>query len=201
MREFIIVGRPNSGKTLFTLNFAAYNGSKTVDITCQTHNGGTTCHQFSIAEAKKQLCNMTLHKTRSCQSLILKIARGKTTVLFKITDTCGIVETIHPDENIRRGMSQTLNLLRTADYILHVVDAAACTTENLSNPSTIDQEIYNYGMVRKCYTILANKMDLPAGNHNLSKLTTLFPQGNIIPISSLFSQGFKEVKACVARNI
>ena len=198
MHEFIIVGRPNSGKTLFTLNFAAYNGNKTVDIIFCTYDGITTCRHFSIAEAKSQLCNMTVHKTRSFQSLILKMARGKATILCKITDTCGIIENIHPDESIRRGMSQTLNLLRSADYILHIIDAASLGS---NSPSTIDQEIYNYGMVRKCYSILANKMDLPAANSNLTTLTRLFPQGDIIPVSSLFSQGFKEVKACVARNI
>lgn len=198
MREFIIIGRPNSGKTLFTLNFAAYNGNKTVDITFCTSDGVRTCRHFSIEEAKNQLCNMTVHKTRSFQSLILKMVRGKATVLCKITDTCGIIETIHPDESVRRGMSQTLNLLRSADYILHIMDAASL---NSTSPSTIDQEIYNYGMVRKCYSILANKMDLPAANSNLTTLTRLFPQGDIIPISSLLSQGFKEVRACVARNI
>lgn len=201
MREFIIVGRPNSGKTLFTLNFAAYNGSKTVDVTFRTYDGLTTCRHFSIAEAKNQLCNMTLHKTRSFQSLILNTVRGKTNILFKITDTCGIVETIHPDEAIRRGMSQTLNLLRSADYIFHIVDTSAIPKEDITSLASIDREIYNYGMIRKCYTILANKIDLPAGSNNLANLTYLFPQANIIPVSALFSQGFKEVKACVARNI
>jgi len=67
MREFIIVGQPNSGKTLFALNFAAYNGSKTVDVTFRTYDGLTTCRHFSITEAKSQLCSMTLHKTRSFQ--------------------------------------------------------------------------------------------------------------------------------------
>lgn len=201
MREFIIVGQPNSGKTLFALNFAAYNGSKTVDVTFRTYDGLTTCRHFSIAEAKSQLCSMTLHKTRSFQSLILKIVRGKTNVLFKITDTCGIVETIHPDEVIRRGMSQTLNLLRSADYIFHIVDTSSIPRKDKDSITAVDREIYNYGMVRKGYTILANKIDLPASNSNLANLTDLFPQANVIPVSALFSQGFKEVKACVARNI
>ncbi len=30
MRELTVVGRPNSGKTLFTLNFASYIGVKDV---------------------------------------------------------------------------------------------------------------------------------------------------------------------------
>ena len=201
MREFIIVGRPNSGKTMFTLNFAAYVGSKTVDVTFRSYDGLLTCRHFSIEEAKNQLCGMALYKTRSLQSLILKIPLGKATIKFKITDTCGIAEKIHPDEAIRRGMAQTLSLLRSADYILHLVDVSCISKEELTKPNTIDHEIYNYGMIRNCYTLLGNKIDLPSAKENFPKLTYLFPKANAIPVSALQCQGFKEVKTCVARNI
>jgi len=201
MREFIIVGRPNSGKTMLALNFAAYVGSKTVDVTFRSYDGLMTCRHFSIEEAKSQLCGMALHKTRSLQSLILKMSLAKTVVNVKITDTCGIGEKIHPDEIIRRGMAQTLSLLRCADFIFHVVDVSGLTKEYLNNPSTIDHEIYNYGIVRNNYTLLANKVDLPSAQDNITKLAYLFPKANAIPVSALLSQGFKEVKACVARNI
>ena len=201
MREFIIVGRPNSGKTMFTLNFAAYIGCKTVDVTFRSYDGLITCRHFSIEEARSQLCGMALHKTRSVQSLILKVALGKTIVTFKITDTCGIAEKIHNDETIRRGMAQTLSLIRCADFIFHVVDASCTLKEHLNQSNSIDHEIYNYGVVRNSYTILANKIDLPSAQGNIPKLVSLFPKGNTIPVSALLSQGFKEVKTCVARNI
>lgn len=201
MREFIIVGLPNSGKTMFALNFAAYIGSKTVDITFRSYDGLMTCRHFSIEEAKKQLCGMALHKTRSLQSLILSVYLGKAIITFKLTDTCGIGEKIHHDETIRRGMAQTLSLLRCADFIFHIVDVSGITKEYLNNPNMIDHEIYNYGIVRTRYTILANKIDLPSAQSNLTKLTYLFPKANAIPVSALLSQGFKEVKACVARNL
>lgn len=201
MREFIILGRPNSGKTLFTLNFAAYNGSKIVDLALRTYDGITTYQKFSMEEAKKQLCDMAIHKTRSLQSLILTMVHGKAVIQFKITDTCGITETIHPNEAIRRGMAQTLSLLRSADYIFHMIDAASLAEQNNSNLTTIDREIYNYGIIHNRYTILANKTDLIPAKNKLSNLATLFPNTRIIPVSALHSLGFKEVKACVARNI
>ena len=201
MREFMIVGLPNSGKTMFALNFAAYIGSKTVDITFRSYDGLMTCRHFPIAEAKSQLCSMAMHKTRSLQSLILNISLGKTMVNFKITDSCGISEKIHHDETIRRGMAQTLSLLRCADFLFHIVDVSGITKEYLNNPNTIDHEIYNYGIVRRNYAILANKIDLPSAAGNMTKLDYLFPKANTIPVSALCSQGFKEVKACVARNL
>lgn len=201
MREFIVIGRPNSGKTMFTLNFAAYIGSKTVDITFRSYDGVITSKHCSIEEAKSQLCGIALHKTRSLQSLLLTISIGKARVKFKLTDTCGIAEKIHQDENIRRGMAQTLSLLRCADYIFHIVDLSCISKEYLNNPTTIDHEIYNYGIIRNCYTVLGNKIDLPSAKDNFSKLSYLFPKANTIPVSALLCQGFKEVKTCVARNI
>jgi len=201
MREFVVVGRPNSGKTLFTLNFAAYMGSKTVDVISRSYDNLVSCRHFSITEAKNQLCGMTLHKTPFVQSLVLKIPLGKIDVNFKITDTCGIGEHIHPNETIRRGMAQTLSFLRSADYIFHILDVSGITTEHLEKQTSIDFDIYNYGIVHNRYTLLANKIDLPSTKEKIPKLAYLFPKANTIPVSALLSQGFKEVKLCVAHNL
>ncbi|EAX48577.1 hypothetical protein TcarDRAFT_2049 [Thermosinus carboxydivorans Nor1] len=202
MRECAVVGRPNSGKTMFALNFAAFLGSKAVDITFRTYDGLLTCRHFIIEEARRELCSLTAHKTRSIQSMILKMPVGKATVNFKLTDTCGITEHIHADENIRRGMAQTIGLMRTADFIFHIIDAADFPGEVIaSKDNNIDWEIYTYGTARGNYVLLANKIDLIIAKNNLPKLKGYFPEALIIPISALYSQGFKEVKAYVARNL
>jgi small GTP-binding protein len=201
VRELTVVGRPNSGKTMFTLNFASHIGIKTVDVTFRTYDDLITCRHFSIEDAKRELCSNTMHKTKSLQSLVLKIVLGKTVVNFKLTDTCGIGEKIHQEEKIRRGMAQTLSLMRCADFIFHIIDLSYISKEYTANPNTIDHEIYNYGIVRNSYAILANKIDVPFAKDNLTKLSYIFPKATIIPISALLSQGLKEVKNCVARNV
>jgi len=200
MREFIIVGRPNCGKTMLALSFAGYIGSKTIDITFRTFDGLLTCRHFSLAEAKRELCGMVIHKTRSLQTVVLKMSLGKTTINFKLTDTCGLTPHIHHEEVIRRGMAQTLNMMRSADFVLHVIDAAVLPKE-VNKENNIDFEIYSYGKIRHNYALLANKIDLPAARDNLSRIASLFPNVPIIPVSGLHGVGFKEVKACVARNI
>lgn len=200
MREFIIVGRPNCGKTMLALSFAGYIGSKTIDITFRTFDGLLTCRHFSLAEAKRELCGMVIHKTRSLQTVVLKMSLGKTTINFKLTDTCGLTPHIHHEEVIRRGMAQTLNMMRSADFVLHVIDAAVLPKE-VNKENNIDFEIYSYGKIRHNYALLANKIDLPAARDNLSRIASLFPDVPIIPVSGLHGVGFKEVKACVARNI
>lgn len=198
MREFVIVGRPNCGKTLFTLNFSGYLGSKTIDMTFRTYDGLITCRHLTLDEARNELCGMAQHKTRSLQTVVLKIPLGKTTINFKLTDTCGLISRIHKDEAIRRGMAQTLDWMRSADFVFHIIDAALYSSEGGEN---IDTEIYNYGAVRHNYALLANKIDLPSAKTNLNKINSLFSNAPVIPISGLKGIGFKEVKACVARNI
>lgn len=200
MRECVIIGRPNSGKTLFALNFAGYLGIKAIDVTFRTYDGLMTCRHFSLEEAKRELCGNTVHKTSSLQSMVLNMKVGKTTVNFKLTDTCGVSEQIHHDERIRKGMAQTIGLLRSVDLILHVVDLSHINKE-FCNKSSIDNELYNYGKISKSYLLLGNKYDLTAAKNNYPNLVAAFPKAMIVPISALYSQGFKEVKACVARNI
>jgi small GTP-binding protein len=201
MRECVIIGRPNSGKTLFALNFAKYLGAKNIDVTFRTFDGLMTCRHFPLEEAKRQLCGIDLHKTRSLQSIVLNIAVGKTAVNFKLTDTCGVSEQIHADEGIRKGMAQTIGLLRSADFILHLIDLTNVKKDHAANQASIDYEFYNYGIARNAYILLGNKIDLGSAKENLLRLASEFPKATIIPISALYNQGFREVKAYVARNI
>lgn len=201
MRECVIVGSPNSGKTLFALNFAGFLGSKSVDITFRTFDGLLTCRHLTLPDARKELCSTAVHKTRQLQSMILKMSVGKAAVTFKLTDTCGLTEEIHPDPGIRKAMAQALGAVRSADFILHIVDLSRFNSPISPISATIDHEIYRYGLIRHNYIILANKNDLPVAKDNLHKANATFPQAQILPISALYSDGFREVKAYVARHI
>jgi hypothetical protein len=201
MKEFAVVGRPNSGKTLFALNFAAFLGCRTADITFRSHDGHLDCRHYLLTDAKRELCGNTNHKTRVVQSMILPVSVGKTGVNFKLSDTCGLAEQIHPDQSIRQGMAQTLGMIRSSDYIIHIVDLTVVSDTYLRSPTNIDREIYQYGVARNRYILLANKIDLAAGKAQLAGLTTEFPQTAILPISALYSQGFGAVKTYVAHNV
>lgn len=201
MREVVIVGRPNSGKTMFALTFASYLGVKQVDVTFRAVDDVLTCRHYSIQEAKRDLCSSVAHRTRTIQSIILRMTIGKTPVEFMLHDSCGVSEQINPDVAVRHGMAQTLKSMRYADYIFHVVDMLYWSNHSFSPIGNIDHEIYQYGLARNAYTILANKIDIPLAREQLSKIDTAFPRAKIIPISALHGAGLKEVKACVARNV
>ncbi|MDU4959695.1 MAG: GTPase domain-containing protein [Sporomusaceae bacterium] len=201
MREVVVVGRPNSGKTLFALNFAGFLGSRQVDVIFRDDADTLTCRNYGIDEAKRQLCSSSAHQTLTLQSIALRMTVGKTPLEFMINDTCGVSEQIHPEAAVRRGMAQTLKCLRHADYIFHMVDMLYWSNQPIAQNGNIDQEIYRYGLARNAYTILANKVDKPLAREQLAKISSAFPKARVIPISALLGTGFKEVKACVARNI
>lgn len=201
MKEFAVIGRPNSGKTLFVLNFAAFLHCKSVDMTFRSPDGLLNCRHFTLAEAKRELCGPVPHKTRSIQSLVLRVPVGKTAVAFKLTDTCGIQETIHENDAIRRGMAQTLSLIRNGDFIIHLVDLTAINDAYLAETQSIDQEVYHYGIARQRYLLLANKVDLPPAVSNLPRLNAAFAQATVIAVSALTGQGFPAVKAQVTQNV
>lgn len=201
MREIVVIGRPNSGKTMFVLSFAAFLGVKQVDVTFRDPDDILSCRHFSIEAAKRELCSSVVHRTLTLQSIVLRMTMGKTPIEFTLADTCGVSEQIHPDTAVRRGMSQTLKSIRSADYIFHVLDMIYWSNHSFSQSGNIDQEIYQYGLARNAYTILANKIDIPFARGALAKIGSAFPKAQIIPISALLGSGFKEVKACVVRNI
>lgn len=201
MKEFAVVGRPNCGKTMFTLNFAAFLGCKTADITFRAPDGHLDCRHYLLPAARRELCGNTHHKTLAVQSLILTVPVGKTGVNFKLSDTCGLIEQIHADQPVRQGMAQTLGLIRSSDFIIHIIDLTTVSDSYLSSPTCIDREIYNYGVARNRYIMLANKIDLAAGKTQLARLSGEFPQAVILPVSALHTQGFQAVKAYVAHNV
>lgn len=198
MKECAIVGRPNSGKTLFVLGFTGYLGAKVVDVTAREYDGLITSRHYRLEEAKAVLSGGERHKTKCLQSMVVNIPLGKGMVAVKLTDTCGISENIHEEERLRKAMAQTLTLVRQADIILHIIDAVHILHTRHYTPN-IDQEIYQYGLVKGNYAILANKMDLPLAKEGLKSIRTNFPHAFIVPMSALHGQGFKEVRAYVAR--
>ncbi|MDR3563517.1 MAG: GTPase domain-containing protein [Negativicutes bacterium] len=201
MKEFAVIGRPNSGKTLFVLNFAGFLGCKATDITFRSSDGQLYRRHYGLSEAKRELCSSVVHKTRVIQSLVLSVPVGKTGVQFTLSDTCGVSENIHNDQMVRQGMAQTLGLLRSVDFIIHIIDLSTVNEGHWQNQNSIDREIYRYGIARSRYVLVANKIDLPAAKIHLTQLNTEFNQATVLPVSALTNEGFQAVKSYVVRNV
>lgn len=202
MKNCLVIGRTNVGKTLFVINFASFLGLKSLSFTFLNSSGQRYNKVYSIDLAKKYLTGSKSHRTRSLQSVTVQFPVGKGRKKFILTDTTGLVDGIHQEKSIRKAMAQTLAALQEADLIIHVLDISAVNKSGYSERlHLIDRQLIDYGKERSNFIILVNKMDLPEASDIMEKINEQISGVLVFPVSSLTGEGFSEVKSYVWRNI
>lgn len=203
MRHCLIVGQTNVGKTAFALSFAESLGLDKVEIVFTYPDGFATRQNYALSIARQELIGPTTHKTRCLQSMVLNLPAGKGVKQVTFTDTTGLTEGIHEEKEVRRAIAQTLQQVRDANLILHIVDAAQVGRQGESEQilTEVDRQIASFAQSRGIYVLLANKMDQGSAQLGLSRIRALFPNQQIVPISALNRTGLKEVRAVVARHL
>lgn len=202
MKRCIVIGKPNTGKTLFVLNFARYLGARDLAISFEDAEGQMRSMSYSVEAAIKEFTGQTAHLTRSIQSVVVELPARKGRQAVEISDTTGLSEGVHSDSAIRRAMAKSLMRLGSADIILHMMDAAnAFRSGRAEEIGETDREVYLLGRAQGGYCILANKMDLPGAEAGLVKIRKAFPGSSVFPISALKMEGFREVRRFVQREL
>lgn len=202
MKRCIVLGKTNVGKTLFVVNFANYLGLRHLSVTTRHPVHGVSNQTIDIESAVKEWVSDAPHQTRALHSLKLEIPIGKGVKQFEIVDTSGLIEGIPKEAAVRRAMAQTLAAVREADLVLHVVDAVQATTKGAVEAiGEVDFQVAQFAQMKGGYLILANKMDLPAAHSGLERIRKEFVGHQVIPMSALTREGFKEVKRFVWRWI
>lgn len=200
MKECLILGKPNSGKTLFLLNFAEYLGYRELEMIVEEPGGNRHRKSYDLAGARMTLVSPTPHHTRALQVVQLKVPKGKSRCDVALTDTTGLCEGIHESATIRRSMVQTLRRLRETQVVLHLIDGSRVGTVGAPEAmGDLDHQLARFATGRLGYAIIVNKMDLPGAGAGLASVRSTFPYHVIIPMSALRKQGFREVKAFVGR--
>jgi len=200
VKRLLIIGRPGAGKTLFMINFAAYTGQKTLRLVVERPDYRVESVILAPEEARNRLVGQTGHFTRSVQSLVLDLRRGKAKVQVELEDTPGLDLGISPDAEVRKAMAQTIRKMRGADLVIHMIDAVqlSVSAPDAGSPS-IDMEIARFALTRGGYIILVNKMDLPGARAGLEKARALFPGQLMVGVSALTGLNFKQVARVVGR--
>ncbi|MCK4258323.1 MAG: 50S ribosome-binding GTPase [Halanaerobiales bacterium] len=201
MSRCLILGRPNVGKTCFSLNFAEYMGLKQIRMTVKEPAGFMAIHTYKIDEAREELISPELNRTRSLNSLDLKLPLGKGKGRLTLIDSCGLDDGIHPEYEVRKAMAQTIGEIKECEIVLHMIDLSKVVRNNKLTFPLIDNMIYNYVGSKQAYALLANKIDLQGSKEHLEFLKKELKKVLIIPISALFQLGFREVKSFVWRNL
>lgn len=199
--ETLIIGKPNVGKSLFLINFAAYLGLKQIRVSMTDSDGLVRRQQIPLDKARRQMVSHTVHKTTAVQTIDLEIAYGKSKRTLSMIDTVGVTDDIHQEASIRRAMAVTLDRMQRAQIILHIVDASAVSAHSIESPGAVDDEIANYASLLVPYVILANKMDKTHAADGLLAIRERFASVPVIAISALTRRGFREVKGFVFRHL
>ncbi|MCX7568790.1 50S ribosome-binding GTPase [Tumebacillus sp. DT12] len=202
MKNCLLVGRTNVGKTIFCINFAEYLGLTRMEVLFQLPDGTTRQRKYDMVKARHELSGGGIHKTRNLQSISLELPRGKGVREFKLTDSTGLADGIPTDLEMREAMAQTLEQLRQADCVLHMVDAPEIhRAGGLGKLGELDQQVAEIGQRKSGYLCLVNKTDLPEGQRGFRLLEKELKGVNLLPISALYRHGFREVKEHVWRLV
>lgn len=196
MKQALVIGRTNVGKTAFVLHFAEYLGVDKVDVVFNYPDGFSTRQSFSLQTACDELVGQGQHKTRCLQSVELDIKAGKSKKRVIMTDSSGFADGIPSDELVRKAVAQTLLAIRGSSLVLHVIDASVPGAVG-----EVDRQIARFAETRGGYFILANKIDLPGAHHGLASIKAQFASQLVLPISAIEKRGFREVKTVVARSL
>lgn len=187
---------------MFLINFAEYLGVKYLDLKFRDFDGKTKNKKINCKKAKTFLVSNKFHETRCIQSIFLNVPLGKGKKKIELIDTAGLIDSIHPDINVRKAISQTLAMIRKANIILHIMDASVIYKKDLPNAiGEVDYQIAQFAQLKNGYVILANKIDLPEAKVGVKNIRDEFKGNLVIPISALYKKGFKEVKTFVVHNI
>lgn len=202
MKQCIIIGKTNVGKSLFAIQFAAFLGVKELTLTARDPFGTVTRSAYTVDKAMDELVSDGAHHTRKLQSITVDLPVGKGVKRFELVDTSGLIEGIPSDAGIRSSMAQTLAAVRDAQLVLHMVDASRAAERGAVEAfGEVDYQVARFALMRGGYLILANKMDLPKAREGLERIRREFTGHPIAPISALKRDGFREVKRFVWRWI
>jgi tRNA U34 5-carboxymethylaminomethyl modifying GTPase MnmE/TrmE len=200
VKNGLVLGKTNAGKTLFIINFAAFLGLRRLSAEITGVDGYTRRVTVTPEQARKEWVSPEPHKTRRLCRVKLLLPKGKGKKMLILTDSTGLVEGIPRDPELRRSIGQTLLSLRQADFIIHIIDASQAMTDSpLLSPGEVDYQLAQYGQFRRNYILLANKMDLPAASAGLELLRKNFEGTAILPVSALEKKGFVEVREHLQR--
>jgi predicted GTPase len=201
VKDCYVIGKANVGKTAFVINFAEFLSMKKINLVFRYPDGVKYSRNYTIEEAQKELVQTTVHTTRCLQSIILSLPAGKTEKKFHLIDTTGLSDGIHEDVEVRKAMAQTLSCLKYGGILLHLIDGSEIGSQTGKILSDIEEQIIHYAGQKNNYALLVNKMDLPRSVEGFEKVKKRYSVKTVLPISALYQQGFKEVKAFVGRNI
>ena len=177
------MGRPNVGKTLLLLNFAAYLGVSEVYRRRDSHDETA----MTVDAARRELVSHVALKHLDGLTVRVngKLPGGRNLTL---TDGVGLFEGVHPEVKVRHAMAETLERLFVAEMIVHVMDS------RMASVAPMDEQLAALGgTLPGAWLVVANKADLAsdAASRNLRGHFANYP---VLTLSAVTRRGFRRLK-------
>ena len=166
MRECLIVGRPNVGKTLLSLRLVEQAGEQTPFLVHELPDGERVQRRWRLPDAHRLLVASAAHTTLGVQTWSLAVAtRGMRTLILH--DSTGLSDDDGEDAMVRSGMARTLERLVACDAMIHVVEAPMAAGRG--GQSGVDALIASFAAMRAIPRLeVLNKADLLPRHGQLS---------------------------------
>ncbi|MHB1627498.1 MAG: GTPase domain-containing protein [Bacilli bacterium] len=197
MRQCLVIGSPNVGKTLLCLRLAQACGLKWAFIMHELPDGAVQERVLTIRDAMVTLVSARRYTTVGIQTVGvgMSAAIGQRLVLH---DSTGLSEESHDDALIRAGMARTLTLMVQTGQIVHVVDATALDKGALSPIDTLILEVSRARNVP--YTLVFNKMDAPGAARQTELYRKRDRRTRPLTMSALRGQGVDDMQRVLSRT-
>jgi predicted GTPase len=202
VKRCLVVGKPNVGKSLFVIRFAAFLGVRRLEVECAPPGGTPVTLRLRPDEARQRLVAEEPYTTRRLQAVTVPLASPGGRAPVQIVDSAALSDRVHPDPAVRQAMAQSLQALSSADAVIHLVDAAEAGRSGVeASLGEIDRQLASYAALRIPYVVLANKMDLAWARLGCTRIRDHLKASPVVAVSALRGHGLRELRLHLSQRL
>ena len=190
--EVLVVGRPNAGKSLFVLNFAAFLGQRALRLAAASD--GSLARWMPLERARREWVSPLPYTTLEPLAVRVVLGEGDRLLAVHLVDCPAVDDGSSPSDAVRRAWASTLARLVEARAVLHIVDAGVA-------PGVVDAELEAFVAPRAAYAVIANKCDLPGTGRAVRRLRSQFAPRPVLAVSARTGRGFPDVARFLAEHV
>src|SRR3954468_2481658 len=111
-----------------------------------------------------------------------------------IADIPGLIEGAHRNVGLGHDFLRHITRCRVLIFVVDIAGSEARSPIEDLQKLRKEIDLYDCSLSQRPWFVVANKMDLPEANENLTQLRARFPKTDVVPISAANREGIDELK-------